>query len=132
MDVFGVRTIKIVGASSTTIGTDGTLLGVVVGLQESLGVREHLEEIHFTTSSVPAGAGELAVATSPFSILSGTGDLGIQGPNGGHIAIEARAVLVLGHAEFEEEDLFGSAKSVYKGRLACWSICKGGLVWNLR
>lgn len=114
LNAIGVRTIEEVGVSTTTVATDGTLLGVEVGLQVVIGILENLEEIDFTTSSIPARAGKLVVSTSLLSVLSCTGDLGVQGPDGGYVAVEVGAVLVLGHAKFEEENLVTTTESVYK------------------
>lgn len=114
LNVFGVRTIKVVGVSTTTVATYGTLLGVVVGRHVVIGILENLEEIDFTTSSIPARAAKLAVTASLLSVLSCAVDLGIQGPDGAHVAVEVGAVLILGHAKFEEENLITTSKSVYK------------------
>lgn len=112
LDALVVGTIKVVGASATTVATDSALLRVVVGLDVGIGIHKNLEEINFTTIR-PARAGQFAVSTSQFSVLSGTGDIGIQGPDGGHVAVEVRTVLVLGHAELEEEDLLKATESIY-------------------
>ena len=63
---------------------------------------ENLDEVGLTTASAPAGA---------FAVLAGAGDLAVESPDGGHVAVET-SVTVEGHLEAEEEDLVGAGEAL--------------------
>lgn len=94
LDVLVDRTVKVVGRSGAVGQVEGALaLGIARG--------EDLVDIGFTTARLPAGA----------SIILGCArDASIEGPDGGHVAVEG-SIAVKWHLEVEEEDLVGSAEA---------------------
>lgn len=64
--------------------------------------RQHLDEVRLTAARVPARA---------LAVLGGAGDLAVERPDGGHVAVELAAA-VHGHLEAEEEDLVGAAEAL--------------------
>lgn len=63
---------------------------------------QDLDEVGLAAAAGPAGAG---------AVLRSAGDLAIERPDGGHVAVEA-AVAVHGHLEAEEEDLVGAGEAL--------------------
>lgn len=94
LDVLVDRTVKVVGRSGAVGQVEGALaLGIARG--------EDLVDIGFATARLPAGA----------SIILGCArDAGIEGPDGGHVAVEG-SIAVKWHLEVEEKDLVGSAEA---------------------
>jgi hypothetical protein len=85
---------KVVGAAAAVGQVQSALaLGVALG--------EDFKHVKLAALG-PAAAGV---------VLGGTGDLAVEGPDGGHVAVEA-AVAVEGHLEVEEEDFVAAGEAL--------------------
>lgn len=79
---------------------------------------ENLVDVGLATAGGPAAA---------VAVLHCAGDTGVEGPESGHVAVEA-AVAVEGHVEVEEEDFVGAAEALYKNSvlvICAPKRCKG-------
>lgn len=83
-------------AGAATVGQVKSRLALIITRSKNL------DEIRLATAGSPARA---------VAVLSSAGDLAVQGPDGGHVAVEA-AVAVHGHFEAEEEDLVSAGETL--------------------
>lgn len=93
-----------VGWATDPVGGTSWCVGVEGRLATLLTWGEDLDDVELAASRVPAGAGRLAV-------LKSTWDLGVQHPDGWHVAVEA-VVSIVWHVELEHEDLVSAIESV--------------------
>lgn len=63
---------------------------------------QNLEDVHLTTAGLPAAAG---------AVLLGARNAAVEGPDGGHVTVEA-AVAIERHLEVEEEDLVDATEAL--------------------
>lgn len=90
------RALEIVAVTSSDVSVKSGLAACVARV-------ENLEDVPFTASGFPARA---------LVVLSGTGDVGVKNPGGGHILVCARPA-GHGHGELQEEELVFTTESVF-------------------
>jgi hypothetical protein len=89
--------LEVVGVTARRIVMEGRL-------HSGGAVIKRLEDVEFTASRLPARAGGV-------SVLESARDLGIEHPNGRHIAFEA-TLSVHWHGKLEHEDLIRAGKAI--------------------
>lgn len=88
-------TLEVVAGTAAVGEVKGGLALIVTGSKD-------LDEVGFATAGCPART---------LAVLSGAGDLAVEGPDGRHVAVEF-AVAVHWHLEAEEEDLVGASETL--------------------
>ncbi|KAI6761279.1 hypothetical protein HG531_001832 [Fusarium graminearum] len=96
-------TLEVVGASSAVVHVKSALALVIARSEDFVNV-------DLTTAGLPAAA---------LAVLAGAGNTAVEGPEGGHVAVEA-GVAVERHLELEEEDLVGTGEALCL--VSCQSI----------